>query len=116
MKLSDAFLSHDDGSEKLVVSTGAAKFSGMARGNETAGFIITCLEQETTDILGNAVACYTIPIMVGRNLAMVIEAAALNHRVKKMGYNAAEELKRRVNENVEKRLKERAENEEKEQE
>ncbi len=74
------------------------------------------LEQETTDILGNAVACYTIPIMVGRNLAMVIEAAALNHRVKKMGYNAAEELKRRVNENVEKRLKERAENEEKEQE
>ena len=54
--------------------------------------------------------------MVGRNLAMVIEAAALNHRVKKMGYNAAEELKRRVNENVEKRLKERAENEEKEQE
>ena len=49
MKLSDAFLSHDDGSEKLVVSTGAAKFSGMARGNETAGFIITCLEQETTE-------------------------------------------------------------------
>lgn len=74
------------------------------------------LDQETTEILGNTVACYTIPIMVGRNLAMVIEAAALNHRVKKMGYNAAEELKRRVNENVEKRLKEKAQNEEKKQE
>lgn len=54
------------------------------------------LEQETTNILGNTLACYTIPIMVGRDLAMIIETAALNHRQKKMGYNAAEELKARV--------------------
>ena len=63
MKLSDAFLSHDDGSEKLVVSTGAAKFSGMARGNETAGFIISCLEQETTEdeIVAKMLAKYDAP-------------------------------------------------------
>ena len=63
MKLSDAFLSHDDGSEKLVVSTGAAKFSGMARGNETAGFIITCLETDTTEdeIVSKMLAKYDAP-------------------------------------------------------
>ncbi len=63
MKLSDAFLSHDDGDEKLVVSTGAAKFSGMARGNETAGFIITCLETDTTEdeIVSKMLAKYDAP-------------------------------------------------------
>ena len=63
MKLSDAFFSHDDGDEKLVVSTGAAKFSGMARGNETAGFIITCLETDTTEdeIVSKMLAKYDAP-------------------------------------------------------
>ena len=63
MKLSDAFLSHDDGDEKLVVSTGAAKFSGMARGYETAGFIITCLETDTTEdeIVSKMLAKYDAP-------------------------------------------------------
>ena len=63
MKLSDTFLSHDDGNEKLVVSTGSAKFCGMARGNETAGFIITCLEQETTEdeIVSKMLAKYDAP-------------------------------------------------------
>lgn len=63
MKLSDAFLSHDDGDEKIVVSTGAAKFSGLVRGNETAGFIFTCLEQETTvdEIVAKMLAKYDAP-------------------------------------------------------
>ena len=49
MKLNKAFLTHDDGDQKLLVSTGASKFSGLVRGNETAGFIMTCLEKDTTE-------------------------------------------------------------------
>ena len=39
-------------------------------------------------------------IRPGRNLAVIVEAAAVNHRQKKMGYNAAKELYRRVQENL----------------
>lgn len=49
MKLNSAFLTHDDGDQKLLVSTGASKFSGLVRSNETAGFIISCLENDTTE-------------------------------------------------------------------
>ncbi|MBO4887166.1 MAG: HPr(Ser) kinase/phosphatase [Firmicutes bacterium] len=58
------------------------------------------LTTETMTILETEVALYQVPVMVGRNLAMIIEAAALNHRQKKMGYNAAEELRDRVNESI----------------
>lgn len=59
------------------------------------------LEEEYTDILGNKVVCQSLPIRPGRNLAVICEAAAVNHRQKKMGYNAAKELYRRVQENIE---------------
>ncbi len=49
MKLNSSFITHNDGDQKLIVSTGASKFSGLARGNETAGFIIDCLENDTTE-------------------------------------------------------------------
>ena len=49
MKLNKAFLTHDDGDQKLLVSTGTSKFSGLVRSNETAGFIISCLENDTTE-------------------------------------------------------------------
>ena len=49
MKLNSGFLAYDDGGQKLLVSTGATKFSGLVRSNPTAGFIIECLEQETTE-------------------------------------------------------------------
>lgn len=61
------------------------------------------LNTATINILGNEVALYAIPIMVGRNLSMIVETAALNHRQKKMGYNAAEELRDRVNKNIQTR-------------
>ncbi|MBO6116744.1 MAG: PqqD family protein [Ruminococcus sp.] len=48
MKINSGFLTHDDGEQKLLVSTGATKFSGLVRSNETAGFIIECLEKDTT--------------------------------------------------------------------
>ena len=47
------------------------------------------LDTETTEILGNHIPIQTIPIRPGRNLAMIGEAAAVNHRQKKMGYSAA---------------------------
>ncbi|MBR2407000.1 MAG: HPr(Ser) kinase/phosphatase [Clostridia bacterium] len=50
------------------------------------------LENEYMDILGITVPMLTIPVKPGRNLAMIIEVAAMNNRQKKMGYNAAHEL------------------------
>jgi len=54
------------------------------------------LEAEYTDILGIRVPSLTIPIKPGRNLAIIMEVAAMNSREKKMGYNAAEELLRNL--------------------
>ena len=50
------------------------------------------LENEYTEILGIKVPVLTIPVKPGRNLAVIIEVAAMNNRQKKMGYNAATEL------------------------
>ncbi|MCC8017319.1 MAG: HPr(Ser) kinase/phosphatase [Lachnospiraceae bacterium] len=58
------------------------------------------LEEEYTEILGTKIVCHSIPIRPGRNLAVICEAAAVNHRQKKMGYNAAQELYRRVQRNL----------------
>ena len=52
------------------------------------------LETEYTTILGVEMPCYTIPVRPGRNLAVILELAAMNNRQKKMGYNAAEALAR----------------------
>lgn len=60
------------------------------------------LEEEYTEFLGNKVVCHSLPIRPGRNLAVICESAAVNHRQKKMGYNAAQELYRRVQENLRK--------------
>lgn len=54
------------------------------------------LTEEYTEYLGNKLVCYTLPIRPGRNLAVICESAAVNHRQKKMGYNAAQELYTRV--------------------
>ncbi len=59
------------------------------------------LDTFTTDIMGIQVPSLTIPVKPGRNLAIIIEVAAMNHRQKKMGYNAAEELNRRLMEQFE---------------
>ena len=54
------------------------------------------LEDQTTDILGINVPSVTIPVKPGRNLAVIIEVAAMNNRQKKMGSNAAYELLKRL--------------------
>ncbi|HBP37294.1 MAG TPA: HPr(Ser) kinase/phosphatase [Clostridiales bacterium] len=54
------------------------------------------VHEETTDILGINVPSITIPVRPGRNLAIIVEVAAINFRQKKMGYNAAKALTDRV--------------------
>jgi HPr kinase/phosphorylase len=54
------------------------------------------LDSETTDILGIEVPTLTIPVRPGRNLAIILEIAAMNNRQKKMGYNTAEEFNKRL--------------------
>lgn len=58
------------------------------------------LDDEYMEILGNKVVCHRLPIRPGRNLAIIVETAAVNYRQKKMGYNAAEALYKRVSENM----------------
>lgn len=58
------------------------------------------LEENYIEYLGNKVVCHSIPIRPGRNVAIICESAAVNHRQKKMGYNAARELYNRVTSNL----------------
>lgn len=64
------------------------------------------LEENYTDYLGNKIVCHNIPIRPGRNLAVICETAAVNHRQKKMGYNAAQELYTRVQNSLARRREE----------
>ena len=54
------------------------------------------LIEETTEILGHDIPSITIPVRPGRNLAIIVEVAAINFRQKTMGYNAALALTERV--------------------
>jgi HPr kinase/phosphorylase len=65
------------------------------------------LTEEYTEILENKVVCHSIPIRPGRNIAIIVESAAINHRQKQMGYNAAVELNNRVMGNLKRRSEER---------
>ena len=59
------------------------------------------LDEETENILGIDIPAITIPVHHGRNLAVVLEIAAMNNRQKKMGYNTAEEFNQRLMEQIE---------------
>ncbi len=61
------------------------------------------LDEQYIEFLGNKVVSHTLPVRPGRNLAIIVETAAINHRQKKMGYNAAKELYRRVQDNLTKK-------------
>lgn len=54
------------------------------------------LENQTTSILDMEIPSLTIPVKPGRNLAVIIEVAAMNNRQKKLGYNAAEDLLKKL--------------------
>ena len=59
------------------------------------------LEQQYTDILGVQIPMNTIPITPGRNLAVILEVAAMNSRQRRMGYNAALEFTEQINRHFE---------------
>ena len=59
------------------------------------------LDEEVENILGIGIPAITIPVHHGRNLAVVLEIAAMNNRQKKMGYNTAEEFNQRLMEQIE---------------
>lgn len=67
------------------------------------------LEENYIEYLGNKIVCHNIPIRPGRNLAIICESAAVNHRQKKMGYNAAQELYSRVQNSLARRREEEEE-------
>lgn len=61
------------------------------------------LDEQYTDILGVKVPQLTVPITPGRNLAVILESAAMNNRQKKMGYNAAMEFTKQLNQHFDER-------------
>ena len=54
------------------------------------------MEEETINILGIEVPTITVPVRPGRNLAIILEIAAMNNRPKRMGYNTAEEFNKNL--------------------
>ena len=60
------------------------------------------LDEHYIEILGNQVTSHVLPVRPGRNIAIIVETTALNHRQKKMGYNAAVEVDNRVKEYLKK--------------
>lgn len=62
------------------------------------------INEHTVSILGVAVASVTIPVKPGRNLAIILEVAAMNQRQKFMGYNAALEFTRQINKHFDEKL------------
>ncbi len=72
----------------------------LADWNKEADYDRLGLEEQYAEFLGNKVVSHEIPIRPGRNLAIIVESAAVNHRQKKMGYNAAQELYNRVTNNM----------------
>lgn len=62
------------------------------------------LEQQYMEILGVKIPMYTIPVTPGRNLAVILEVAAINNRHRKMGYNAAMEFTEQMNRHFEQEM------------
>ena len=58
------------------------------------------LSDSHIEILGTKIVSHSIPIRPGRNMAIIVESAAVNHRQKKMGYNAAQEMYNRVTKGI----------------
>ncbi|ANE46825.1 serine kinase [Paenibacillus swuensis] len=58
------------------------------------------LDEETTKIIDSNVPLVTIPVRPGRNLAVIIEVAAMNFRLKRMGYNAALQFTNKLTETI----------------
>ena len=69
--------------------------------NTQAAYDRLGLEDQYMDILGVKVPMNTIPVTAGRNLAVILEVAAMNNRQRKLGYNAAQEFSDRIDRHFE---------------
>ena len=90
-----------------VYGVGAVKAScpidfvvAMELWNENRTYDRLGLEKESQEILGVSLPKMTIPVRPGRNLAVILELAAMTNRQRKFGYNAAEELAKRIDQQV----------------
>lgn len=63
------------------------------------------LDETTTEIMGINIPSITVPVKQGRNLAVIVEVAAMNNRQKRMGFNAARELNQRLMDNAMDKIK-----------
>ena len=88
---------------RRIFGTGAVKDSekinlvvALEHWNEHKPYDRFGLETEYEDIMGVMVPKHTIPVKPGRNLAVVIEIAAMNQRLRKMGYNTAAEFEKKL--------------------
>lgn len=64
------------------------------------------IDTEYVDILGVKLPSLTIPVKPGRNLAVILEVAAMNNRQRRMGYNAAEELNKKIMDDMDRQMNE----------
>ena len=69
--------------------------------DETTHYDRLGLEDQITQILDVDIPSLTVPVKPGRNLAVIIEVAAMNNRHKKMGFNAARDFTDRINNHFE---------------
>ncbi|MNI76939.1 HPr kinase/phosphorylase [compost metagenome] len=58
------------------------------------------LDEETTRIIDTDIPLVTVPVRPGRNIAVIIEVAAMNYRLKRMGYNAALQFTNKLTESL----------------
>ncbi|MDR0445851.1 MAG: HPr(Ser) kinase/phosphatase [Oscillospiraceae bacterium] len=65
------------------------------------------INEQTVNILGVEIASLTIPVRPGRNLAVILEVAAMNQRQKFMGFNAALEFTKQINRHIDEKTKNR---------
>ena len=72
--------------------------------DDTAVYDRLGLENTYTEILGVQLPALTIPVKPGRNLASIVEVAAMNNRHRKMGHNAALELTRRMDQHFARKM------------
>ncbi len=70
--------------------------------DDTTAYDRLGLSEEFMEILGNRIVCHKIPIRPGRNIAVICESAAINHRQKKMGHNVEKVLNERISANIQK--------------
>ena len=88
------------GVESVMEFSGISMIINLEEWNGQLSYDRLGLNEEYQEILGVKVVKHTIPIRPGRNLAIIIETAAVNHRQKQMGYNAAQALCDRVTEEI----------------